>query len=93
MIALDARLAERSLGVGALVGAVARHLPLLASVDIPPDVRSALLGALGAGATLIVSKAAGAIGDVLSAYGRRWARRIEGASKARRDASREGGTS
>lgn len=66
---------ERALGSGALAGLLGLHLPVLG--DLPPDVRSLLWGAIGAGLSVVVAKGARALGAVVEAWGRRVARRID----------------
>jgi len=74
---------ERGLGWGTLLGVVSPGGDLLGS--LPPEARSALWGAIGAAASLLLTRGASALGEVLTAAGRRWARRIDphGAAAAR----------
>lgn len=71
------------LGAGALLGVVSPRGDLLAS--LPPELRSAVWGAVGAAVSLVLARGASALGDVMTAAGRRWARRIdpEGAAAAK----------
>lgn len=70
---------ERALGSGALAGLLGLHLPVLS--DLPPDARSVVLGAVGAGLSVVVARLARAVADAagrtLEAMGRRAARAID----------------
>ncbi len=66
---------ERGLGIGSLLGVVSPGGELLAG--LPPELRSALWGALGAALSLVLTRGASAVGEVLSAAGRRYARRLD----------------
>ncbi len=70
---------ERALGSGALAGVLGLHLPVFS--DLPADARSVVLGAVGAGLSVVVARLAGAIADAggrtLEAVGRRAARAID----------------
>lgn len=67
-----------ALGAGSLMGVLGPGGPggvVLASW--PPELRSALWGAIGAALSLVLMRGAAAVGDVLSAAGRRYARRLD----------------
>lgn len=66
---------ERMLGAGTLAGVFGVHLPGLSA--LPPEARSAVWGAIGAGLAALVPHAAKALGRIVDALGRRAARAID----------------
>lgn len=85
---MDGHERAHMLGSGALAGVLGLHLPGLQS--LPADVRSAVWGAVGAALVGLIARGGAALGVVVAASGRRFARWIDPRGGAALDAPKEG---